>query len=196
MTIITARGLALAAAATATGMALIGGSIAHASGNGADRHLSSTATATTQVTFKVVDCDGCTITVGNLKEGEHDGWTSKAKKVKDGTVTFAVPTSLTRGLSVQVRAPWEKGTHAVTNAVFRYQGLQPGDKIGFDRAKVKAKASACWAGTDEDAVTLRLKARESADSDGNLGTIAWLRTTQEWVGPMVAAEHGVVATQD
>ena len=150
MTIFNARGLALAAAATATGISLIGGSIAHASDSGADRHQSSAGTATTQVTFKVVDCDGCTITLGNLKEGEHDGWTSKAKTVKDGRVTFAVPTSLTRGLSVQVRAPWEKGTNVVTNAVFRYQGLEPGDKIGFDRAKQKSKASACWAGTDED----------------------------------------------
>ena len=170
-------------------MALIGGSIAHASGNGADRHLSSTAAATTQVTFKVVDCDGCTITVGNLKEGEHDGWTSKGKKVKDGTVTFAVPTSLTRGLSVQVRAPWEQAHLGyVTNAVFRYQDLKPGDKIGFDRAKVKSKASACWAGTDEDAVTLRLKARSgrqttatSARSRGcrppRSGSARWWRPT-------------------
>jgi hypothetical protein len=159
----------------------------------------SSSAPTTQVTLKVDSCDGCTITLASYLQGSMDAWESTPKKVSDGSVTFRVPTDRTTGLSVEVRAPWEGATGYVTNAVFRYQGAQPGDKVGFTRARAATKASGCWAGTTDDAVTLKLKVREvQVDGLGGKvpGSIAWFAVTQDWLRPLVEAWGGVVGTQD
>ena len=97
--------------------------------------VAEAAPPTTQLTLQVSDCDGCTIGVASYLQGSMDVWSAKPKKVKEGSVTFEVPTVQTTGLSITVRAPWEGATGYVTNVALRYQGQQPGDKIGFSAAR-------------------------------------------------------------
>lgn len=114
-------------------------------------------------------------------------------------MTFAVPTDRTLGLSMQVRTPWEGGTGFVTNVVLRYQGFQTGDRIGFRAARASKRATACWAGTTEDALTMRVNVRrvQVRGYGGQVpGSIAWAPVTQEWLRPLVNTWRGVVGTQD
>jgi hypothetical protein len=153
----------------------------------------------TSLTLRVVGCDGCTFGVASYLEGSMDVWSAKPRKVKDGVVTFAVPTGRTTGLSVTVRAPWEGATGYVTNVALRYRGFQPGDKVGFTLARAARRASGCWAGTTDDATTMKVLVRrvKVQGQGGEVpGTIAWTKVTQEWLRPLVPAWHGVVGTQD
>jgi hypothetical protein len=157
------------------------------------------AAPTTQLTLRIASCDGCEVGVASYLQGSMDVWSAKPQKVTDGSVTFAVPTDKTAGLSITVRAPWEGATGYVTNVALRYQGQQPGDKVGFTAARAATKASGCWAGTTEDAVTIKVVARQvQVDGLGGKvsGTIAFAKVTQDWLRPLVPAWHGVVGTQD
>jgi hypothetical protein len=158
-----------------------------------------TAVPTTQLTLEIADCEGCVISVVSYVYRSTDFWNYKRRKVADGSVTFAVPTARTLGLSMQVHAPWEGGTGFVTNVVLRYKGVQTGDKIGFRAARASKRATACWAGTTEDAVTMRVKVRRvRVDGYGGKvpGSIAWAPVTQDWLRPLVNTWRGVVGTQD
>ena len=97
-----------------------------------------------------------------------------------------------------IRTPWEGQTGYVTMAVFRYQGLIPGDRIGFNRARTMTKASGCWAGTSKQA-TLRIKVRRIMvpGVHGQVpGQIAWTPTTQAWLRPKLPVFGGVLGAQD
>ena len=89
----------------------------------------------------------------------EDGWASDAHVVQNGKAAFVVATERTLGMSVMVHTPWEGHTGYATMMVFRYKGLAPGDRIGFNRARTMKKASGCWAGTNKREVTLRFKVR-------------------------------------
>ncbi len=168
--------------------------------------LAAPATAevapTTRLTLEMPGCDGCTVGVASyLDTGTDvpDVWSAKPRKVKDGSVTFAVPTDRTAGLSVTLRAPWEGATGYVTNVALRYKGQQPGDKVGFTAARGSTRASGCWAGTSGDAATIKVVVRK-VQVDGNggkvTGTLAFAKVTQDWLRPLVPAWNGVVGTQD
>ena len=116
----------------------------------------------TQLTLKVPACDGCTVGVASYLQGSMDVWSAKPKKVEGGTVTFAVPTAATAGLSITVRAPWEGATGYVTNVALRYKGQQPGDKVGFTAARASTRASGCWAGTTEDTAAIKVEVEPQA----------------------------------
>ena len=110
-----------------------------------------------------------------------------------------VPTARTVGLSVMVRTPWEGHTGYVTMVVFRYKGLAAGERIGFNRARTKKKASGCWAGTTEKRASLRFKVRRVnvPGVHGKVpGNIAWAPTTQPWLPPMLPVYGGVLGAQD
>ena len=87
------------------------------------------APARTKVTFTVDDCEGCEIqltsalgTIAEADAGEVDIWNSKTRTVRDGSVTFDIPTKRTWGMSVAVRAPWEGFTGYRTTVAWRYNG--------------------------------------------------------------------------
>ncbi len=86
----------------------------------------TTTESTTVVTFVAPDCDGCKISLIHATWDDNDEfWESGRKTVRDGEVTFRVPTELTRGMSVAIRAPWE-GSHRLRHQ----RGVQvrrPGD---------------------------------------------------------------------
>jgi hypothetical protein len=83
--------------------------------------------------------------------------------------------------------------------VFRYQGLIPGDRIGFNRARTMKKASGCWAGTTKKEATLRFKVRRvqvQGVHEKVPGQIAWAPTTQVWLRPVYPVYGGVLGGQD
>ena len=157
------------------------------------------AAPTTRLTLQIASCDGCRVGMASYLQGSMDVWSAKPEKVADGKVSFAVPTDRTAGLSITVRAPWEGATGYVTDVALRYQGQQPGDKVGFTAARASTRASGCWAGTSDDTATMKVVVRK-VQVDGYSGkvpgTLAFAKVTQDWLRPLVPTWRGVVGTQD
>ena len=154
----------------------------------------------TVLTVKIRSCEGCEVTlISYLKGSEDAGWASDAHTIQNGKAAFVVPTEKTHGLSVMVRTPWEGHTGYATMAVFRYQGLAVGERIGFNRARAMTKASGCWAGTDETQASLRIKVRRvnvAGVHERVPGQIVWMPTTQSWLRPILPVYGGVLGGQD
>ncbi|WP_296605116.1 hypothetical protein [Nocardioides sp.] len=196
------RGAAAAAvtACVATGLATaVSTGPAHAEERDAAR-----AVPKTTITFEVPDCEGCEVAImqGRWDPDAKIGmrvWDGGQKTVEDGVVTFRIPTKRTEGLSMTVRAPWEGHTGYMTTVAFRYAGEKVGDEIGFRQAREKTKATACWAGTDADAVTVPLTVRKvwvEGVRHRVRGSIAFANVTQDWMQPMRAVWDGILGSQE
>jgi hypothetical protein len=188
---------ALAAAiALAAGLSLAFAGTSGAQAGGADR----AAAQNTVLTVKIRSCEGCEITlISYLRGNEDEGWASDPHSIQNGKAAFVVPTEKTRGLTVTVQTPWEGHLGYVTMAVVRYQGLAPGDRIGFNRARTMKKASGCWAGTDEKQASLRIKVRRvtlQGMHEKVPGQIVWMPTTQQWLRPIYPVLGGVLGGND
>jgi hypothetical protein len=162
------------------------------------------AVAKTTITFEMPGCDGCTVNLMQARWNKHAQygvkyWHTAEKTVADGVVTYTVPTKHTKGMSMTVTAPWEGHTGYVTTVAFRYGGMQPGDEVGFREARSKSKASACWAGTKADEVTIPLTVRKvwvEGVRHRVRGSIAYAAVTQDWMVPMRDVWDGVMGSQD
>jgi hypothetical protein len=152
------------------------------------------AESSTTLTVLVPNCRGCTLTAHSfLTSTPFDTWT-QTRPVRNGVVTFRVPAGHTRGLSLTVWTPWEGLQGYQTKVAMRYAGAEPGSSVGFARARTQRQATGCWAGTTATRATLALGLREVRVKGliGEVnGTIAWARTTQEWLPPMQGASNGV-----
>ncbi len=155
--------------------------------------------ATTRVTFLAPDCDGCTLGLINARWDE-EVWESPRRTVRDGKVTFRVPTAMTHGMSVAIRAPWEGGTGYVTHVAFKYAGQEPGDEVTFAEARHAGKASACWAGTTADSTTISLATRHVTvpgyDGENTPAALVYTSITQDAMVPMRKTFRGIVGSQD
>lgn len=157
----------------------------------------------TVLTFEVADCEGCrfrlTQGVSTLDADEPRIWTSRERRVEDGTVTFRPLTRRTHGLSVTVVAPWEGHTGYVTTLAWRYGGESVGDPVSLEEAVTKKRASACWEGTRKRRLTVPVVVAE-VEVDGVHervpGSIAFVPTTQSWLPPMREVWDGVLGSQD
>ncbi|MCD4524968.1 hypothetical protein [Nocardioides sp. cx-173] len=164
--------------------------------------VSTEHAATQRVTLRAPACEGCRLRVYSAvfdEDGEPDVWTSKAKRVVDGRVSFRVPEGRTRGLSVSVAAPWEGRTNYVTHVAFRYRKAPVGEAVTVAQARRKQWASACWAGTEDRRTTLRVITRKvtvPGVHGPTAGTLAFVRTTQRAMAPMRRAHNGVLGSQD
>lgn len=156
------------------------------------------ARSTTVLTVLAPRCAGCRMTAHSaLTSAPRDVW-SQTLTVRNGVVTFRVPTGHTRGLSLSLSTPWEGLQGYVTKVAMRYAVAETGDPMGFARARTQRQATACWAGTTETRATLALGIRQvrvrGVIGEVN-GTIAWARTTPEWLAPMRRATKGVLGAQ-
>lgn len=155
---------------------------------------------TTRLTLSVTGCDGCEIGLTQALDGRRKVWQSKGKTVENGTVTWRLPTRRTHGLSITVLAPWDGGAGYVPVVAFRYGGTRVGDAVTNATAKTKHRASPCWAGTTEDAVTLPITvvhARSTNPPGDPIRTPrAFASVTQDWEKPMERAFKGIAGTQD
>jgi hypothetical protein len=183
------RTLLAAALMTAVGLVAVAGT-----------NASATSAPNTTLTLKIANCEGCVIGLTSVMAADYeDLWSSPEKKVKNGEVTFKVPTDRTAGLSIGVEAPWEGAVPAHTIVALRYKGYGVGDKVSYSDIKTAKKASGCWAGTTETDATLKVVVKK-VTVQGNMGpvtgSIAFTKLTQPYLQPMQPTPKGVLATQD
>jgi hypothetical protein len=160
----------------------------------------------TTLTFTVDDCEGCelqlTSALGTYAEadaGQVDIWSSRIRTVRDGSVTFTIPTRRTWGMSVAITAPWEGHTGYRTTLAWRYNGERQGDEVTLEEAVTKKKASACWEGVRTRTVTVPIvveKVRVMGVHKKVNGSIAFVPTTESWLRPMREVWDGVLGSQD
>ncbi|GAA1161034.1 hypothetical protein [Nocardioides aquiterrae] len=154
----------------------------------------------TQLTLDFTGCNGCELRLTQARDGHDHVWQSKSRTVRHGSVSWSIPTSRTHGLSITVGAPWDGGGGYVPTIAFRYAGERVGDEVTNAVAKTKRKASACWAGTGDDAVTIAVtvvRARSTNPAGDPIRTPrAFTTTTQDWQKPMARAWHGISGTQE
>ena len=141
----------------------------------------------------VVKTKGCRVCKVRLYEdrGSDTPWKSKWKKGKRGKTVFKVPTTKTVGLTVQVRAPWERRMTKTTEVVMRYKGKSPGQKVSARKAARSKKATSCWAGTVADSAKL-VVATKRVVIGGKVATRAWAKKTKNFLKPMRKARQGVL----
>ena len=154
----------------------------------------------THLTLEVTGCNGCRLGLTQARDGREHVWQSKGRTVRHGTASWSIPTSRTHGLSITVLAPWDGGPGYVPTVAFRYAGERVGDEVTNAVAKTKKRASACWAGTEQDAATVRITvvhARSTNPPGDPIRTPrAFATVTQPWEKPMERAWHGISGTQD
>jgi hypothetical protein len=159
------------------------------------------ASGRTTLTIHAAGCEGCEITAHSALTSDYeDVWESKEVEVVDGVAMFRVPTDRTAGLSLSLRAPWERRLGYVTVVAMRYAGAHPGDTVGYRDARTERRASACWGGTTEQSFEMTIRTRKvRVDGVGRgrvPGTLAWARTTPEWLPPVRRVYDGVMGEQD
>lgn len=203
----THRTTVLARTTALAGAALLAASLSSAPSHaqaadegGADRPR---AAARTTLTFTVDDCEGCEVQLVNARSTLDADvvhvWESQTKQVRDGRVSFRIPTRRTWGMSATVVAPWEGHTGYVTTVAWRYNGERVGDPVTRDEAVTKKKASACWEGVRSREVTVPLVVEEVRVRGVRTmvdGSIAFVPTTQRWLPPMREVVDGVLGSQD
>lgn len=154
----------------------------------------------THLTLRFTGCNGCHIGLTQALDGRRHVWQASGRTVRHGRASWSIPTSRTHGLSITVLAPWDGGAGYVPTVVFRYAGEHVGDVVTNRVAKTKRRASACWAGTEQDSATLRITvvhARSTNPPGDPIRTPrAFTSTTQAWETPMLPAWHGISGTQD
>jgi len=154
----------------------------------------------TQLTLKVRGCNGCDLRLTQALDGRETVWQSRSRTVRNGSVSWTIPTRRTHGLSITVLAPWDGGAGYVPTVAFRYAGEEVGDRVTGVVASTKRKASACWAGTASHAATIAVRvvhARSTNPPGDPIRTPrAFTAVTQAWDQPMQRAWHGMSGTQD
>lgn len=171
--------------------------VAPASATAASSYAARDVHAT--LTLKVKGCEGCEVGAVSASTADYGDLWDDLTDVEDGEAVFSVPSDKMQDLSFTITAPWEGATGYVTGIVARYGHVKPGEKIGFTAARRKSRASGCWAGSDDLAVTLKVRVRKVRVNGigGKVwGTMAWFKRTVEWQQPMQPAWKGVIGRQD
>jgi hypothetical protein len=189
----------IAAVATAA-LALVGlamPAFARAAGDGLGHRGQQQQTT---LVLKVPTCPRCTIDLTRAISGHQTVWRSKNHHVRDGRVTFVLPTARTKGLSFEIYAPWDNACDCNTNIVTRYRGVAPGQRLSDTVARHKLKAEGCWAGTNASKVTMtvhvaRFRARQLNGDPGHVMR-AYLDPQVASIAPMTRAFKGTLGNQD
>ncbi len=169
----------------------------------------TTAVPTTTITLVVKGCEGCTIGVERglknepasiVKPSKPDHWDGPKATVKNGFATLTLPTAYTAGASFTVSAPWEGQTDGMTNVVLGGK-TPPATVISVARATHRTKATACWAGTQDNQAIIRVTViRRNLAGAGNkkvVFPIAWASPTVATVGPLTQTlGKGLLGNQD
>lgn len=148
----------------------------------------------TDLTLEIARCEDCVVTLFSY-DGVNPIDSYGPATVTDGSVTITLPSARTAGMSVRIQPPWVTAVATDTNVAWRYNGTEIGDRIGFRKARAKRRASGCWAGTVNEAVTLTVKVRK-VPYRGRPGAIAWAPVTESYVPPMETTRRGVLVSDD
>ncbi|HXH77501.1 hypothetical protein [Nocardioides sp.] len=147
----------------------------------------------TDLTLLVPSCEDCVITLFSW-DGLTPIYSSAPELVEDGSVTITLPTARTAGMSVQVDPTWAD-SKADTYIAWRYADAEIGDSVTLAQARTKSRASGCWAGTVNEAVTLKIKVRR-VERNGRTVAMAWAPVTESFVRPMERVRSGVLVSGD
>jgi hypothetical protein len=147
----------------------------------------------TDLTLLVPRCEECVITLFSY-DGLTPIYSSAPEAVVDGSVTITLPSARTAGMSVQVDPPWADST-SESYVAWRYAGTEIGDSVTMAEARTKSRATGCWAGTVNEAVTLKIKVRRVVHH-GRLTAMAWAPVTESFVRPMQRVRSGVLVSGD
>lgn len=162
---------------------------------------------TTTLTFKVTNCDGCTISaqtwvLDDWEDVNHSRpqFDHKQVVVRSGSATMRVPTEVTRGMAFSMHRgrlwvmyePW---------VALHYRGQPIGSHVSARQASAAKRGSYCWAGTTKARVTLRLGySRWQEDQPvGSYAERVWSKTTlPTWRDRenMLRTPHGILGTQN
>lgn len=149
----------------------------------------------TAITLKIAKCEGCVVTLLSY-DGLTTPYSSLPSTVVAGSVTITLPSARTAGMSVRIVPTWlTSAAPADTQVAWRYNGKAIGDAVTFKEARAKRRASGCWAGTVNAAVTLTVNVRR-VNYRGRVGAIAWAPVTESFVPPMEKVRRGVLVSED
>lgn len=110
----------------------------------------------TAVTVEVSGCRGCQISASSWVRLHTEPWTSVARTVRNGRVTFYPPTGRTRGLTFTVSDRHAVNDGAVPVAIMRYSGTRAGHDVAARTARTTRSGFICWAGTKRRTATLHM----------------------------------------
>jgi len=111
----------------------------------------------TSLTLLVHGCNGCRIQPVKAGDGSQQAvWRGRAKTVQKGHVHWNVWKGHTIGMSFDIDDPHQVFRDFKTDIVVAYRGIRIGGRVQAGVAKHKRRANACWAGTDQATVTLRV----------------------------------------
>lgn len=123
--------------------------------------------AMTDITLRLTGCDGCWIRAVNNRSDADVRFEGARVPVAGGTVVLRVPTASTVGMVFDITRPeqgegdadWGWESHGYVFVAIQHAGLPPGMTATYAQATAADRASPCWAGTAEPAVTLDVRAR-------------------------------------
>ncbi len=141
------------------------------------------ATPMTSVTlnFVGVNCEGCTV---STPAGD-------SVTIKSDTAIFKIATADTAGTYFSVNNPKFGFIDAATIIVMQYRGAQEGDVVARKKAKANKRASACWSGTDQSSVAIKIRLSTVKDKDMSGKST---KSLLSWAQPTVAASGGHLKT--
>ena len=149
----------------------------------------------TDLTLNIARCEGCTVQLLSY-DGVNPGYSSQVATVTAGSVTITIPSEKTAGMSVRIVPTWLTAPVAAdTQVVWRYAGEAIGAPVSFKAARSKKRASGCWAGTVNEAVSLTVKVRR-INHRGQPRAIAWAPVTESFLPPMEKVRGGVLVNDD
>lgn len=149
----------------------------------------------TDLTLNIAKCEGCSVQLLSY-DGVNPPYVSQVATVTAGSVTIRIPSEETAGMSVRIVPTWlTTPVAADTQVVWRYAGEEIGAPVSFKTARSKKRASGCWAGTVNEAVSLTVKVRRITYR-GRPGAIAWAPVTESFLRPMEKVRGGVLVSDD
>ena len=112
----------------------------------------------TDLTLLIARCEGCVITLLSY-DGVNPVYSSVPATVTGGSVTINLPSARTAGMSVRVeRGSPRRWPSTQRRVALRGEAIARRDAASASRRRGRTRrASGCWAGTVNEAVTLTLK---------------------------------------
>lgn len=162
----------------------------------------ATSKPKTKITFVVTGCDGCTMSANQYDRSTQSTFSSTSAKVTAGRVVFTVPTARTRGMYFAINTTPPAQIDAQPLVTTQVAGHAPGSVVTRAQQIATRRASACWAGTNRSAVTIRVtvdRVRMTSFPDASHKTLvplARFAPTVDALGGFQRAYRGVLATQD
>ena len=158
--------------------------------------------AQTTITMNVTGCEGCTIQANQFVDDTTPAYQSKSAVVTGGVATLTVPTANTKGMYFSIQTAKPARINALPLITTQVKGHPAGSTLSRGQQVAGKKASACWAGTSDAAVTIAVtvnRVKMPSFPNGKKKTLvplARFAPTVKALGGFSTAYKGVLATQD